>query len=154
MRFFKSFRDMHGLAVASVVAAAFMLQGCAAIGLAVLGTGTSVAAGAGVEHSLNGIAYKTFAVPANAMRFATLKTLARMDMPVLEDKKDAESERVWRIVAEAADRSIEIELEELTPQTTRMRVVANRGVFLTDGATATEIIVQTAVTLDSDAAGA
>ncbi len=138
---------------AVVVATALLaLQGCAAVALTLLGTGAGAAAGAGIEHTLNGIAYKTFATPANKMRFATLRTLARLEMKVTHDARDPESELLWRIVAEAHERTIEIELEELTPQTTRMRVIANKGTFIKDGATATEIIVQTAATIDDDAA--
>ena len=45
---------------------------------------------------------------------------------------------------------IDIELEELTPATTRMRVVTNKGdFFFKDGATSTEIILQTAQVVES-----
>ena len=48
------------------------------------------------------------------------------------------------ITAHAADRDIESELEALTPATTRMLVTAKKdGGILRDGATATEIILQT-----------
>jgi hypothetical protein len=43
---------------------------------------------------------------------------------------------------------IEIELEGISPQTTRMRVVAKRGTFTKDRATATEIILQTVKVMD------
>jgi hypothetical protein len=44
-------------------------------------------------------------------------------------------------------------LEQLTPATTRMRVVTNKGdFFFKDGATSTEIIIQTAQIVESDAA--
>lgn len=124
------------------------LQGCAigGLGLMLAATGTGLAAGAGVDHTLSGITYKTFAVSRNQLRFATLKTLHRMDMKVVNDKREKE---VHLIEAAALDRTIEIELERLTRRTTRMRVVANQGqVFFKDSATATEIIVQTAATLD------
>ncbi|MFQ5784200.1 MAG: DUF3568 family protein [Alphaproteobacteria bacterium] len=143
---------MNPLRIAAITVALLTLQGCAAVGLAVLGTGAGVAASAGIDHTLNGIAYKTFAASPNATRFATLKTLARMEMPVMKDSVDKENTRIWEIVAEASDRTIEIELEELTPRTTRMRVIANNGPFFKDAATATEIIVQTAATLDADVA--
>ena len=70
-----------------------------------------------------------------------------MDIKVVKDEKTTENHL---IMAEAADRSIEIELEPLTRLTTRMRVVANMGhFFLKDAATATEIILQTAQTVDT-----
>ena len=46
------------------------------------------------------------------------------------------------IKANATDRDINIELEALSPNTTRMRVTASSG-FIRDSATATEIIIQT-----------
>lgn len=120
-----------------VIFLAFVAQGCAA----------GVAVGAGVDHTLSGIAYKTFPVSANEPRFATLKTLHRMDIGVVRDE---ETSARHAIVAKASDRTIEIELETLTRRTTRMRVVANMdGLFFKDAATATEIIVQTAQTLDT-----
>lgn len=128
------------------------LQGCAAggVGLMLAATGTGLAASAGVDHTLSGIAYKTFSVSQNELRFATLKTLHRMDMKVVQD---ADNKEHHAIVAEALDRMIEIELEPVSRRTTRMRVVANKGdIFFKDAATATEIIVQTANTLDTQAA--
>ena len=46
------------------------------------------------------------------------------------------------IKASATDREIEVELEPLTSNTTRMRTVARKGLFY-DSATSTEIILQT-----------
>ncbi|MBI4638485.1 MAG: hypothetical protein HY727_19265 [Candidatus Rokubacteria bacterium] len=51
-------------------------------------------------------------------------------------------------MALAADRTIEIELDRLTAQTSRMRVNAKQGWFFKDRATAGEIIVQTERTLE------
>jgi hypothetical protein len=134
--------------VVTICILAFALQGCAVggLGLMLAATGTGLAAGAGVDHTLSGITYKTFAVSRNQLRFATLKTLHRMDLRVVKDKRHKDHHE---IEATALDRKIEIELEPLTRRTTRMRVVANQGqIFFKDAATATEIIVQTAQTLD------
>ena len=129
-----------------------LLQGCAAAGLAVVGAGAGVGMGTGVEHELNGIAYKTFATPADAVHHATRATLARLAMPITADARTQEG---WKLSASAADRTIEIELERLTPRTTRMRVVANKGdLFFKDSATSTEIVLQTAQTLQDDPTGA
>jgi hypothetical protein len=124
------------------------LHGCAAgAGMALIAAGAGLAVGTGVEHTLSGIAYKTFTVSQNELRFAALKTLHRMDIKVV---KDAETADHHEILAEAADRKIEIELEPLTRRATRMRVVANMGaIFFKDASTATEIILQTAQTLDT-----
>jgi hypothetical protein len=125
------------------------LQGCAlgGLGMMLAATGTGLAAGAGVDHTLSGITYKTFAVSRNQLRYAVLKTLHRMDMRITRDQRE---KQIQYIEALALDRTIEIELEQLTRRTTRMRVVANQGqIFFKDSATATEIIVQTAATLDT-----
>lgn len=130
-----------------IVLVGLVLHGCAGAGMALLATGAGLAVGSGVEHTLSGIAYKTFAVSQNELRFAALKTLHRMDIKV---EKDAEAGDHHSILATAVDRTIEIELEPLTRRTTRMRVVANEGqIFFKDAATATEIILQTAQTLDT-----
>lgn len=133
---------MAGLRAVALVLGLIALQGCAAIAL----TAGSVAAGAGVDHTMSGIVYKTFASSMPEMRLATLKTLKRMDMEVVRDEKTDDG---WEIEATAIERKIEIELEALTKRTTRMRVVANKGnIFFKDSATATEIIVQTAGIVD------
>ena len=64
-----------------------------------------------------------------------------MQIKVLEAKQDGYREV---IKARAADREIELEIEALTPNTTRLAVTAtkDRG-FIRDSATATEIILQT-----------
>jgi hypothetical protein len=132
------------------IAFAMLLQGCAAAGLAVLGAGAGIGMGTGVEHELSGVGYKTFATPVDAVHHATRATLARLAMPITADARTQEG---WNLTASAADRTIDIELERLTPRTTRMRVVAN-GLFFKDSATSTEIILQTAQTLQDDPTGA
>lgn len=138
---------MGRLRVVSAIAALFLLAGCAGVVL----TAGGIAGSTGVNHTLNGIVYKTFTTPMKDMRVATLKTLKRMGMPVTDDKK---AKFGWFIVATASERVIEIELEKLTEKTTRMRVVANKGGFLKDSATGTEIIIQTAQTLEQRSANA
>jgi hypothetical protein len=129
---------MRHLKVVIAVAATMVLIGCAPIAL----TAGSIAGSAGVNHTMSGIAYKTFTTPMKSLRVATLKTLNRMEMTVTED---GQSDEGWKIAATAADRTIDIDLEKLTPATTRMRVVTNKGdFFFKDGATSTEIILQTA----------
>jgi hypothetical protein len=130
------------LAIAAVLAA-LSLSGCAAVAL----TAGGLAAGAGVNHTLSGIAYKTFNDDLETLRIATLITLEQMAMEVTEDTATDEG---WEIIAIAAEREIDIELERLTERATRMRVVANEGaLFFKDSATATEIILLTAENLES-----
>jgi hypothetical protein len=138
---------IHGVAI--VVAAAILLvnQGCAAVGLTLFGVAAGTAAGTGVSHGLDGIAYKTFTVPLEGVHAATLIALDRMDIPVNETQ-DTEDGR--KLLAKAADRDIEIELDKLTSRTTRMRVVVKRNVLIRDRATATEILVQTDETISDN----
>jgi hypothetical protein len=113
------------------------LGGCAAVGLTALGVGMST----GVGHTLSGIVYKTFTTPQAQVEKATMGAFNRMQIKVVESKRD-KSTRVIR--AKAGDRDIEVELEALTPNTTRMSVTATKdGGILRDGATATEVILQT-----------
>jgi hypothetical protein len=128
-------RTLRALALTACLGA---LSGCAAVAL----TAGGVAGGAGVDHTLNGIAYKTFSQPLEKVRLATLQTLKQMDMGLRDDRKSTSG---WEISAIANERLIEIDLEALTQRTTRMRVVVNKGdIFFKDAATGTEIIVQTA----------
>jgi hypothetical protein len=117
------------------------LSGCAAAAL----TAGGIAGSAGVNHTLNGIVYKTFTTPVKSLRVATLKTLNRMQMKVKGDRK---AKYGWNIQAEAVEREIDIELQRLTPSTTRMRVTTNQGSIFKDTATSTEIILQIAQSLE------
>jgi Protein of unknown function (DUF3568) len=114
-----------------------LLSGCAAVGLTVLGVGMAT----GVSHTLSGIVYKTFSTTQANVKHATLAALNRMQIKVISTKKEKSAEI---IVAKAADREIEIELEALTKNTTRMSATAKvNGGIMRDSATATEIIIQT-----------
>ena len=131
-----------------VVLTAVFLNGCAAVAPTLFATGTGVAAGTGVQHTLNGIADKTFAVSQQDLRMATLPALRHMEIKVEKDEL-REKERVRAILASAFERTIEIEIEALTPRTSRLRVVANQGnIFFKDAATASEIIMQAAHQVD------
>jgi hypothetical protein len=130
-----------------VVVALATLSGCAgAAGLTVAGAGAGVAMGTGVDYTLNGIAYKTFTAPMPEVRVATLRGLKRMAINVTKDEK---TDTGWTIEATATDRTINIDLEKLTAETTRIRVVANDGyIFFKDRSTESEIIFQAAEALD------
>jgi uncharacterized membrane protein YtjA (UPF0391 family) len=119
------------LALATVIT-----SGCAAVAL----TAGGVTAAVGVNHTLNGIVYKTFAEPLPKVKRATLTALKQMEIPVETVEKTKQGEV---IKAKAANRAIEVGFEALTPKTTRMRVVADSDGLVKDSATATEIILQT-----------
>ena len=124
------------------------ISGCAAVGLTLFGVGAGVSTGTAVSYTLDGTAYRTFTAPlpkvetAMLMAFdrATLTAFDRMGIKV-EAKEKTEQGR--SIKASGADRQIEVGLEAISPNTTRIRTVAKQGAFFRDRATATEIILQT-----------
>jgi hypothetical protein len=71
-------------------------------------------------------------------------------MPI---RADTATSSGWKLTASAEGRTIDIQLERLTPKATRMRVVADEGgLFSKDSATATEIILQKAQSLQNSPA--
>ncbi len=127
------------LFVLMVAVAALAAHGCAAAGLTLFGVGAGISAGTGTAYTLDGIAYRTFTAPLDRTRVATIASLKRMAIPIKTDETAPEGRA---IVALAGDRTIDIELQGLTPQTTRIRVTAKYKVVLRDRATAGEIIAQ------------
>jgi hypothetical protein len=124
-------------AVAMVALTSLSLGGCAAVGITALGVGM----GTGVGHHLGGMVYKTFTAPQAQVKRAAQGALGKMQVKVVKAERDGSTET---ITAKAGDRDIDIVPEALTPNTTRMKVTARQnGGFLTDSATATEVILQT-----------
>ena len=136
---------MERAVILAVAVAVVFLQGCAAVGLTALGVGAGVGVGTGTSYTLDGIAYRTFTEPADRVRQATLTSLNRMDVKVGSDEP---MEGGRKLEAEAGARKVHIEVQELTPRTTRLRVTVKEGWFFRDRATAGEIIAQTERTLD------
>ena len=117
--------------------AALTLQGCAAVALTAAGVGMATA----VSHTLGGYVFKTFAAPHTKVRQSTVAALTRMQIRIVDSKQDGNKEVIR---ARASDREIELEIESLTPNTTRLAVTASKnGGMIRDSATATEIILQT-----------
>lgn len=133
---------MRSARVAFVLVFLLALQGCAAAALSVAG----MAGGAGIDHTLNGIVYRTYAAPVAGTRLAAMETLKRMGMAVA---KSGREDHGWSIEAKATDREISIDLEALSPKTTRARVIVSRAdfIFIKDSATGNEIIDQMSVEL-------
>ena len=122
--------------IATVIATCAAVGGCVPLALTAAGVGM----GTGVSHMLGGIVYKTFAAPQSKVQHATVAALRKMQIKVTENKRE---ENKQLITARAADRDIDIEIEALTPNTTRLTVVAKKdGGLIRDSATATEIILQ------------
>ena|SRR5215468_10215015 len=113
-----------------------LVGGCESLAVTMAGVGT----GTGVNHALGGMVYKTFTEPLPKVNEGALAALKRMAIKVDKVSKDG---GVQTIVASSNERTIEIELEPISPRTTRMRAVARKPSGLWDSATATEIILQT-----------
>ena len=130
---------MNQAAAALLLAAA--LAGCTPalqpIAVALAGAGTSSA----ISQTLSGTTYRTFTAPVSEVEQAVVDTFSLMGIRLESiERPPAENEA---IVGTATSRTIKIELEAITPKTTRVRVEAKNGGFFYDGATATEIVLQT-----------
>lgn len=120
-----------------VAASAAVLAACEPLSMAALGVGGSAA----VNHRVGNVGTRTFTASLPRVKTASLTALRRMGVQADVGKKTDTGEL---IIGRAGSREIEVELESLTPNTTRMRVVAREsGSFFYDGSTAAEIIVQT-----------
>ncbi|MGZ5094679.1 MAG: hypothetical protein ACXWCS_11465 [Burkholderiales bacterium] len=113
-----------------------MLGGCMTLAFTALGVGGTTA----VSHTLSGISYKTFTAPLPEVRTASIIALQRMGIR-LESARKAEGNDVLRALGR--DRDIEIVLEPISLNATRMRVIARSSGLFFDSATSTEIIMQT-----------
>ena len=113
------------------------LAACEPFSITAMGVGGSAA----VQHTLGGINYRTFTAPSASVRSASLVALQRMGIKFVAAEKGASGSEVLK--ATAIDRDIEITIEPLSSNSTRMKVVARNGRIFTDSATATEIILQT-----------
>lgn len=130
-------RFMSSLVLAGLLP---LLSGCAAVGLTLFGVGAGVTSGTAVSYTLDGTAYRTFTAPLPKVETAALTALNRMGIAV---KNKDKTDQGKLISASATDREIEVELEAITPKTTRIRTVAKQRIIFRDRATATEIILQT-----------
>jgi hypothetical protein len=132
-------------AVIALLPAALLLAGCQSFALSLASAGATAALGA----SMAGVSYRTFTAPLAVVKKASLAALEVMGMTP-ESFASFDSGEI--IVARAGGRTVEIELEPLTPRATRMRVATRDGGLFYDAATATEIVAQTQKLLDTPAA--
>jgi len=123
-------------AAACAVLACATLAGCETLALSAIGASAS----AGLSYTMNGAAYRTFTASETKVRAAAFTALKRMASPIESTERTDEGEL---IKAAMPERSIEVRIESLSPNATRVRAVAKRGMFLHDTATAAEIISQT-----------
>jgi hypothetical protein len=128
--------------LALIILTALMLEGCAMVGLTLLGVG----AGVGTNYTLDGIAYRTFTEHIDDVRRATLLALKRMDITLQSDDITDTGRAIIGLAS--SRRTLDVELERLTSRTTRLRVTAKYALILRDRATAAEFIAQTERALD------
>ena len=114
------------------------LFGC----LPVITTAAGVGGSAAMTHTVNGTTYRTFTAPATKVRLATIKALDRMKIKVVSDDMQAKS-NIRLLTAKTSERNIEILIEPISVNTTRMKVTAKSSAFTYDSATAEEILIQT-----------
>lgn len=114
------------------------LCGCIAAATTVAGMGGSAA----ISHTMNGITYRTFTAPAPKVKVAARNALGLMKIKVMSESSP-DKNNVQIITAKTSERNIEVQIEPISPNTTRMRVIAKTSGIFYDSATADEIIVQT-----------
>lgn len=120
-----------------LIGIATCLPACAPVAISAAGVGASAL----FTHHSNGQASRTFTATLPRVHVAVLAALKKMSIKPGPTEKTEQGER---ITAKAGGRTIEIELEVLTANTTRMRTIArNEGGLTLDSATATEITNQT-----------
>ncbi len=124
-----TFRSIAALIISLAVA------GCEPLTITAVGIGAAT----GVGHVLGGIVYRTFTEPLPRVKKAAVASLNQMGFKIESVEKQEHGEL---IKAKAKERDIEVELEALSPATTRMTTTAKNGLIY-DSATATEIILQT-----------
>lgn len=129
---------MRNLSLVCLVAAAMNMAGCVPVMTTVAGLGGSAA----ISHTLNGTAYRTFTAPAAKVRAATVNALDRMKIKLVSEGLQDNS-KVRLFTAKTSERNIEIHIEPISANVTRMSVTAKTSPFFYDSATAEEILQQT-----------
>ena len=129
---------------ALLVGFALPLSSCATLGVSILGAGAGMLADRSIDHILKSTVSKTFPATLEETRMATLRSIQEMDLTLKEFER---TESGYSVTGQANNRSVEIELEQVSTQITRMRVDVKRNFFLRDRSTADAIVAQTEMTL-------
>ena len=119
-----------------------LVAACEPVTIALLGGGVTTV----LRYNLEGVAARTFTAPAASVKTASLAALQRMGL-ALDGTESLEASELIR--ARSANRAIEIELEPITDQLTRMSITARSTSLLYDTATAQELVQQTEKMLDT-----
>ena len=114
-----------------------LLSGCTSV----LVTGAS----GGVAYTITNVAYKTIVSPIDQVEFANRLALMKMKIKYRERRERGNG---VQIVAETNELSIHIDLERITPNTTKIGVNAKKNIVMKDKATAAAIIEQTEAMLE------
>ena len=115
---------------------------------AVLSQSAGNVAASGVERSFSGAAIKTFTADRASMNRATRAALEKMGFDLYEIR---ESGARLRIHAGSPERYVEVVLDAVARNTTRLRVEVDGGyIFSADAATATEVLTQIAKVRESE----
>ncbi len=116
-----------------------LLSGCTSV----LVTGAS----AGVAYTVANVAYKTIVSPIDQLEFANRLALMKMKIKYVERIETGDG---VMIVAETSELDIYINLEKITPKTTKMSVDAEKNIVVKDKATAVAIIEETDTMLERE----
>ncbi len=130
---------MYSIFRVAILSIAFSsLLGCVAAATTAAGIGGSAA----INHSMAGISSRTFTAPVAKVKRATFTALKRMRIKVVT-KGQKKNEDIYMISAKTTKRKIEVEIESISANATRISVKAKKSVFTYDSATAEEIVMQT-----------
>ena len=135
----------RGVTLLATACACALLAACEPLAIGLVGAGAGVA----LRYNLDNIASRTFTASSGAVKSASLVALERMGL-ALDVTRPLDSGEL--IVARAPNREIEIELEPITRQATRVRITARTGGVFYDNATARELVQQTEKVLDAGVA--
>jgi len=143
-------RSPRRVALAGGIAAALLVQGCAllpvaAVGSALLEAGGGALVKTGTEYTASGLAIRTFAIAAVDVRAATLTAFARTQVAVVDD--DVSKKGIITLTGETPRRTVRVRLTPLTPTLTQMELRVKRNLLVSDKATASELLAETERTL-------
>lgn len=105
-------------------------------------TAASVGGSAALSSTLSGCTHRTFTASASRVRLATKRALSRMKIQLVSEDVQ-EKNNVILFTAKTTERKIEIQIEPISANTTRMEVEAKSSFFKYDTSTSEEIIQQT-----------
>ena len=116
-----------------------LLSGCASVLIA--------GASGGVAYSVTNIAYKTIPCPIDQVDLANRLALIKMGIKYVEVIK---TENRVRIFAETFELKIYIDINKITPKSTKISVDAKKNFLVKDKSTAEAIIDETEAMLAKD----